>query len=165
VITNRITVTRGLMYWVAQLLGALLGAALLQVFIVDDVLNGVPGIGGHGVNDEVVSSNLAALGIEALLTGLLVFTVFGAAVYPKGNTVIAPLAIGFAILVIHLVAIPMTGSGVNPARSFGPMVVFNRWDDFWIYFVGPLLGGGAAGLLYYFLYMMEDERAAAGAGP
>jgi aquaporin TIP len=165
VITNRITVTRGLMYVVAQLLGALLGAFLLQIFLVDDVLNLVPGIGGHGVNDQVVSSNVAAFGIEALLTGLLVFTVFGAAVYPKGNAVIAPIAIGFAILVIHLVAIPLTGSGVNPARTFGPMIVFNRWDDFWIYYLGPLLGGGAAGLLYYYLYMMQDERAAGGPGP
>jgi glycerol uptake facilitator-like aquaporin len=112
-----------------------------------------------------VSSNVAALGIEALLTGLLVFTVFGAAVFPKGNTIIAPLAIGFAILVIHLVAVPLTGAGVNPARTFGPMIVFDRWDDAWIYFVGPLLGGAVAGLLYYFLYMMEDERAAGGAGP
>ena len=60
-----------------------------------------------------------------------------AAVYPaanpKGNAIIAPLAMGFSILVIQPVAIPLTGSGVNPARTFGPMVVFNRWDDWWVY--------------------------------
>jgi len=160
-LTNRITITRGAMYWAAQLLGALAGALLLKALLDDGVLDQVPGAGGHGINDLVVPSQLAATGIEALGTALLVWTVFATAVNPKGNAVIAPLAIGFSILVIHLVAIPLTGSGVNPARTFGPMVVFNRWDDWWVYYVGPLLGGGAAGLLYYFLYLMEDEKAAA----
>lgn len=96
---------------------------------------------------------------------MLVWTVFATAVSPKGNAVIAPIAIGFSILVIHLVAIPLTGAGVNPARTFGPMLVFNRWDDWWIYYAGPLLGGGIAGLLYYFLYLREDEKAAAQPAP
>lgn len=164
-ITNRITVTRAGMYVVAQLLGAVLGALLLKAFISDTVLDQIPGAGGHIIDDQAVPSELAAMGIEALLTGLLVWTVFATAIYRRGNIVIAPLAIGFAILVIHLVAVPLTGAGVNPARTFGPALVFDRWGDHWVYWIGPLLGGAIAGLLYYFLYMMEDERAAAGAGP
>lgn len=172
VITNRITVTRGVMYVVAQLLGAIAGALLLKLFLTSELLDTIPGAGGHSINEDALAGTLAGLGIEALLTGLLVWTVFGTAVYPKGNAVIAPLAIGFAILVIHLVAIPLTGAGVNPARTFGPALVglggaeeTGVWDDHWIYWVGPLLGGAVAGLLYYFLYMMDDERAAAVAGP
>jgi MIP family channel proteins len=161
VITNRITVTRGVMYVVAQLLGALLGALLLKAFVIDSLLDQIPGAGGHALDRNAVPSQLAGMGIEAMGTALLVWTVFATAVYPKGNIVVAPLAIGFAILVAHLVLIPLTGSGINPARTFGPMIVFGRYDDWWIYYAGPLLGAGIAGLLYYVLYLMDDERAAA----
>lgn len=160
VITNRITVVRGLMYWVAQVLGAIVGALLLKLFIADIVTSEIPGMGGHAIAEDVVPNTMAGFGIEAFLTGLLVFTVFGAAVYPKGNPAVAPLAIGFAVLVIHLVAIPFTGAGVNPARTLGPAIVFGEFDDLWVYIVAPLLGGAIAGLLYYVLYIMEDERAA-----
>ena len=161
IITNRITVTRGLMYIVAQMLGAVLGALLLKAYLNDALLKQIPGAGGHQIDRDFVSSTLAGMGIEAFLTGLLVWTVFATAIDAKGNAIIAPLAIGFAYLVIHLVAIPLTGAGVNPARTFGPQVVFNRWHDWWVYYVGPLLGGGIAGLLYYFLYLWEGEKAAA----
>ncbi|HEY7269118.1 MAG TPA: MIP family channel protein [Dehalococcoidia bacterium] len=165
VITNRISVTRGGMYIVAQLLGAVLGALLLKLWLDSQVLDQIPGAGGHQLDHNTVKSQLAGMGIEAFLTGLLVWTVFATAIDSRGNAIIAPLAIGFAILVIHLVAIPLTGAGVNPARTFGPQVVFNRWHDWWIYYVGPILGGSIAGLLYYYLYMMEGEKAAATPAP
>jgi aquaporin TIP len=163
VVTNRITVTRGLMYVAAQLLGAVLGALLLRLFIDDALLKQIPGAGGNALDRSTVPSQLAGVGIEAFLTGLLVWTVFSTAIYRQGNIIIAPLAIGFSILVINLVAIPLTGAGVNPARTFGPALVFNRWDDWWIYYVGPVLGGSIAALLYYFLYLMEEEAAEASA--
>jgi aquaporin TIP len=158
VITNRISVTRGLMYIVAQLLGGVLGALLLRAFLNDGLLDQIPGAGGQALDRGVVTGPLAGVGIEALLTGLLVFTVFATAVHGRAPAALAPLAIGFAVLVIQIVSIPMTGSGANPARTFGPMLVFNRYHDIWIYYVGPLLGSGAAGLLYYLLYMADDLR-------
>jgi aquaporin TIP len=160
-ITNRITVTRAGMYIVAQLAGAVVGALLLKLLIASVVLDEIPGAGGHALAEDVVPNAVAGMGIEALLTGLLVWTVFASAVSSKGNIVIAPLAIGFAVLVIHLVAVPLTGAGVNPARTFGPALVFGEWDDFWIYYVGPILGAAVASLLYYFLYIMEEEQAPA----
>jgi aquaporin TIP len=171
VITNRITVTRGAMYIVAQLLGAVVGAFLLRALIADGVLNEIGGAGGHQladqtipeINDKIIQGPVIGMLLEATLTFVLVWTVFATAIHPKNSTVIAPLAIGFAILVIHLVAIPLTGAGVNPARTFGPAVAFNEWGDHWVYWVGPLLGGSVAGLLYYFLYIMEEERAPAAA--
>jgi MIP family channel proteins len=166
IITNRVTVTRGLMYIAAQMVGAVIGAALLKVFLEGALLDSIPGAGGHGVADDAVNGTLAAMGIEAFLTGLLVWTVFSAGVHPHGNHIIAPLAIGFAVLVIHLVAIPITGAGVNPARTFGPALMgvgggndIGVWDDWWVYYVGPLLGGAVAALLFYYLYLMDVERA------
>ncbi len=164
-LTNRISLTRGVMYWIAQMLGAVFGALLLKLFLDDALLKSIPGAGGHQISHDIVT-NLGALGVEATLTFVLVWTVFATAVDPKGNHLIAPLAIGFAVLVIHLVAIPITGAGVNPARTFGPMLVFNRFNDgWWVYYVGPMLGASIAGLLYYFLYLMDDEKAAAQSAP
>jgi aquaporin TIP len=173
VITGRVTVTRGAMYVAAQLVGAVLGALLLKLLIKDSLLDQIPGAGGHAIvpDSEAVSSQLAGMGIEAVLTGLLVWTVFATDIYPKGNAIVAPLAIGFAILVIHLVAIPMTGAGVNPARTFGPAVVgvggagdTTTWSNWWIYYAGPLLGGGVAALLYYVLYLMDADAEPAPSG-
>ncbi len=181
VITNRITISRGAMYVVAQLLGAVLGAFLLKALLSNELLDLIPGAGGHSLAKAVVPdlpgnvkpvSELTGMGVEAVLTFVLVWTVFATAVSPKGNPAIAPLYIGIAITVIHLVAVPITGAGVNPARTFGPAVAgvggagdTGVWDDHWVYWVGPLIGAAVAGLLFYVLYLMEDENAATAAAP
>jgi MIP family channel proteins len=159
VVTGKVSVTRGGMYIVAQLIGAVIGAALIKIFIVGELVDAM-GLGAHAINDEVVRSAMAGLGIEAVLTFVLVWTVFATAGDPRGNQVIAPLAIGFAVLVIHLAAVPLTGAGVNPARSFGPALVQGEWTDHWIYWIGPLLGGTIAALTYHFVYLTETEEPA-----
>ena len=83
--------------------------------------------------------------------------VFATAMDPKGRGNIAPIAIGLAVLVDHLIGVPLTGASMNPARSFGPSLVANFWDNHWIYWAGPLVGGGVAGLFYYFVYMYRSE--------
>jgi glycerol uptake facilitator-like aquaporin len=83
----------------------------------------------------------------------------------SGNA--APLYIGLAVVVVHLFLVPLTGTGINPARTFGPALflpataegVPGRWDDAWIYYVGPLLGAAAASLSYYMLYLMPSKSA------
>ncbi|KAJ1295142.1 hypothetical protein BS78_01G200900 [Paspalum vaginatum] len=65
--------------------------------------------------------------------------------------VLAPLPIGFAVFVVHLATIPTTGTGINPARSFGAAVVYNQaraWHDQWICWVGPLIGAAMATLYH-----------------
>ena len=97
------------------------------------------------------------MGIEAVGTFLLVWTVFAVAVAPRGNSgIVAPLYIGLAVVVAHLVMVPLTGTGINPARTFGPALVNGRWDDFWVYLIGPLIGAALAALSYQFLYLSED---------
>ncbi|ONK79629.1 uncharacterized protein A4U43_C01F8320 [Asparagus officinalis] len=61
--------------------------------------------------------------------------------------VLAPLPIGFAVFMVHLATIPITGTGINPARSFGAAVIYNTdkaWDDQWIFWVGPFIGAAIA---------------------
>ena len=159
VITGRITPTRGAMYVVAQLAGAVVGMLLLRAFLIDEIVDAT-GAGGHAINDAVVPSSLAAVGLEAVGTFVLVWTVFAVAIAPRGGSgIIAPLFIGLAILVAHIVLIPLTGSGINPARTFGPALINNAWTDHWVYWVGPLIGAAAAAITYYVLFLMPEEQA------
>jgi MIP family channel proteins len=159
VITNRITVTRGAMYVVAQLVGAAIGMLLLKAFLIGEVFDSIPGAGGNLINEAAVPSTLAAVGIEATLTFLLVGTIFATAVSPRGSGNLAPLFIGFAVFVIHLVAIPLTGTGANPARTFGPALVQGEWDDHWVYWLGPLIGAAIASVGYWLLYLQDSDNA------
>ncbi len=70
----------------------------------------------------------------------------------------ASIGIGLAVTIDHFVGVPLTGASMNPARSSGPALVANGWDDHWVYWLGPLVGGGGAGLLYYFLFMWRAEE-------
>ena len=91
--------------------------------------------------------------MEIVVTFALVFVIFATAVDPGGMGNLAPLAIGLAVLVDHILAVPITGASMNPARSFGPALVAGEWGDQWIYWVGPLIGGAVAGLVYQFAFM------------
>jgi aquaporin TIP len=168
-ITGRIAVPRAVLYIIAQLIGACLGVLLLRGLLSDELLSFVPGAGGHAIEGSIVTEPIYGMGIEAVMTFLLVWTIFATAVSPRGSALIAPLVIGFAVLVIHVVAVPMTGAGVNPARTFGPALllpgaaegVIGRWEDFWIYYIGPLIGASAAALSYWLLYLTDEEPPAA----
>merc|ERR1719410_3216929 len=101
---------------------------------------------------------------EFVFSFMLVFVVFQTAVEKGAITgsndsarpVTAPIAIGFAVFLAHLFLIPVTGCSINPPRSFGPALVATidgqkgLFDDFWIFFVAPMLGGAIAGLTHKF---------------
>ncbi len=74
--------------------------------------------------------------------------VFGTAVDPRAPAGFAGLAIGLTVTANILMGGVLTGMAFNPARAFGPALVAGFWQDQWVYWVGPLLGGGVAGLLY-----------------
>lgn len=74
----------------------------------------------------------------------------------------APLPIGFAVFMVHLATIPITGTGINPARSFGAAVIYNKgkiWDDQWIFWVGPFVGALAAAIYHKFILRAAAMKA------
>jgi MIP family channel proteins len=150
-VTRRMAPALAGVYWLAQLAGAVLGALLLTVLLPDDLTDpvalGAPALGlGIGAG--------AALVVEAILTFFLVWVVFATAADPRGTfTSIAGLAIGFTITLDILMGGPLTGAAMNPARAFGPELVSGEWADFWVWYLGPLLGGAAAALAYEHLYL------------
>jgi len=153
VVTRRIAPTLAAAYVVAQLLAGI-AAALAVRALYPDGLNldaGVPQLG------DGVSAG-AAMGIEAILTFFLVWVVFATAADPRGAfKSIAGLAIGLTITLDILAGGPLTGAAMNPARAFGPELVQGVWDDFLVYWIGPLAGGGIAALLYDLLYLRGLE--------
>ncbi len=138
-----------------QIVGAVIGALLLEAALVSQFEGN---LGAHALNLDVLEGEEAGLLVEAVLTFLLVFTVFATAMDPRGLANLAPVAIGLAILVDHLVGVPLTGASMNPARSFGPALVADFWDDHWVYWLGPLIGGGLGALAYYFTFMWRREE-------
>ncbi|CAI9760697.1 unnamed protein product [Fraxinus pennsylvanica] len=104
-------------------------------------------------------SNGTGLAAEIIGTFVLVYTVFSAT-DPKRNArdshvpVLAPLPIGFAVFMVHLATIPITGTGINPARSLGAAVIYGKdeaWDDQWIFWVGPFIGAAIAAFYHQYI--------------
>jgi MIP family channel proteins len=155
VITGRMKLSTGVLYVAGQIVGAVIGALLLEAAVVSQFEGN---LGAHALNLDVLDGEEAGLLVEAALTFLLVFTVFATAMDPRGLANLAPVAIGLAILVDHLVGVPLTGASMNPARSFGPALVADFWDDHWVYWLGPLIGGGLGALAYYFTFMWRREE-------
>ena len=148
VLTKKLRAAKGLMFIVAQLAGGLAGAALLLAAIPDAADTN---LGAHALGPDV--SVGMALIMEVIVTFALVFVIFATAVDSRGIGTMAPLAIGLTVAIDHLLAVPITGASMNPARSFGPALVSGSWADHWIYWIGPLLGGVLAGLLYQFVFI------------
>ncbi len=140
------------MYVVAQLLGAAVGASFLTLAIP---IAAQGNLGAHGLGAGITPGG--GFVAEIVLTFALVFVVFATAVDPKGPGHLAPLAIGFTILADHLVGVPITGAGMNPARSFGPALAAGVWDNHWIYWIGPLVGAALAALIYEFVFLRSEK--------
>lgn len=140
---------KGLLYVVAQCIGATSGAGILSFLIpADEAETGV------GVTAISKISAGQGFGVEFIITMVLVLVVFAAAADSNNSESVkgsAPLAIGLSITTSHLFAIPLTGSSMNPARTFGPSLVFSAWDNHWVYWAGPILGGVTAALIYQLL--------------
>ena len=147
-LTKKINIARGLMFMVAQLIGAVVGTLLLLATIPNATGTN---LGAHALGPGV-SVGMGLL-MEIIVTFALVFVIFATAVDRGGMGNLAPLAIGLTVLVDHLLAVPITGASMNPARSFGPALVAGQWANHWIYWVAPLLGAAIAGLVYQFAFI------------
>jgi len=159
-ITRRITAMLAVVYWIAQFLGALVGALLL-LWIYPDRIVDRTNIGAPALAEEI--SIGAGFVVEMILTFLLVWVIFATAADPRGSFVsIAGLAIGLTITIAVLMGGPLTGAAINPSRAFGPQLVAGFWDDAWLWYIAPLLGGGLAALAYEYIYLRGLEIPPAG---
>jgi len=134
---------KAVLYIIAQLCGAMLGA-LFSKIIYPEPHDGIT----RGANAVADGSAGKGFFLELILTFLLVFVVHMLALEVNNARNVAPFVIGSIVFVGHLVAIPVTGTSMNPARSFGASVVANQWDHHWIFWVAPLLGGVLASVCY-----------------
>jgi len=141
---GRVSIIRGLLYVVSQCIGAVAGSAVVKA-LTPEAYQGA--LGNTALQADMTVSQ--GLGIEFFLGFVLVIVVYGVIDPNKANDKTpAALVIGLTVTLGHLACVDYTGSSMNPARSFGSAVVSSGWDNHWIYWVGPILGGVAAGLLY-----------------
>ncbi|GLT89770.1 hypothetical protein SLE2022_077410 [Rubroshorea leprosula] len=154
-LARKVSLPRAILYMGAQCLGAICGCALVMS-LQKPYYNKF----GGGANEVTAGySKSTGLFAEIIGTFVLVYTVFSAT-DPKRNArdshvpVLAPLPIGFAVVVVHLATIPITGTSLNPARSLGAAVIYNNehaWADLWIFWVGPMVGAAIAAFYYQFV--------------
>lgn len=140
-------------YVIAQMAGAVVAAFLLRA-----IQTGAPGftmgdwaLGSNGWGPGFLGSytTTAAFLTETLLTFLFLFVIF-AVTSKLGNSNMAGLAIGLTLVLIHLVSIPITGTSVNPARSFGPAIFAGgiAMDQLWLFIVAPIAGAILAAIVW-----------------
>ena len=149
-------------YVVSQCIGALAGAGILAAIFglggVEDQTGGFGSNGLAGVNGSAV----AGLLVEIVLTFVFVLTILGVTSKKAGHGSFGGLVIGFTLTLVHILGIGLTGTSVNPARSFGPALVaaFSGNSDpikaLWVFIVGPFVGAAIAAVVYKFL---EKEKA------
>jgi aquaporin Z len=153
-----------LMYIIAQCLGAIVGAAILLAIAsgLDGYSRGHVGLGQNGFGDNSPAGySLAACFLaEVVLTAIFLFVIFGSTSKnaPKG---FAGVSIGFSLVLIHLVGIPITGTSVNPARSLGPalLVAGDAIKEVWLFIVAPILGAIVAALIWKLFFDPGPEEA------
>jgi aquaporin TIP len=138
-------------YWAAQFAGGILAALLLWWIYPSDVVDTAK-LGAPLLSEQIGPG--AGFVVEAILTFFLVWVIFATAADPRGTfKSVAGLAIGLTITLGVLMAGPLTGAAMNPARALGTQLVGNAWSDGWIWYLGPLIGGGLAAVLYDTLYL------------
>jgi aquaporin Z len=154
--TGRMKVEEGLAYMVAQVLGAIGGAYLLYAMMKTSPFysKSVQGLGadGYGSASHLHVSEGGAFLIEVVITAVFVMVVLFAT-HKAAIQGAAGLAIGFGLVVVHLIGIPLTGTSVNPARSLGPALVLGgtALSQVWVFLVAPLVGALVAAILHWVL--------------
>jgi MIP family channel proteins len=139
------------LYVVAQVAGAVVAMLVIDV--------------AYPAGSEVGATQLAdgtspadALFLEAVLTFVLVVVILAVAVGRSDTGQVAGLVIGAVVAASILTIGPLTGSSLNPARSLGPQLVLGEWDDAWVFWIAPVVGGLAGSLAFRVLYPSAGQR-------
>jgi aquaporin Z len=155
---GRFPLTELLPYWASQVLGAISGAGVLYA-IASSAMSFDPAAGfasnGYGEHSPGGYNLGSALIAEAVLTFMFLLVILGAT-SKRAPVGFAPIAIGLALTLIHLISIPVTNTSVNPARSTGPAIFVGGWalEQLWLFWLAPLVGGVAAG---FFSRWLNEE--------
>ena len=150
-------------YWVSQVVGAIVAAALLAF-----IAGGAPGFdistnglaqNGYGSASPGQYTLAAGLVTEVVLTAAFLMIILGST-DDRAPSGFAPIAIGLGLTLIHLISIPVTNTSVNPARSTGPALMVGglALQQLWLFWVAPLAGGLIGGLGYRMLFAQEQKR-------
>ncbi len=164
-VAGRMSAAEMVGYWIAQVLGAIVGAAVLYLILSGKASGWNGGLGQNGWGPGYLGeyNTLSALVYEIVATFLFLVTILGVT-HPFTPRGFAGLAIGLALVAIHLVGINVTGTSVNPARSIGPALVGfgsnpKAVAQLWLFIVAPLIGAGLAGFLYREGAMLDQPKA------
>jgi aquaporin Z len=150
---GRMKVSEGISYMIAQVAGGIAGAYLLYWMLTTSPLyhKAIQGLGtdGYGKESHLLVSQGGAFLIEVVLTAVFVMVVLFAT-HKAAIQGAAGVAIGFALVMVHLIGIPLTGTSVNPARSLGPALVVGgtALSQVWLFIVAPLVGGIVAAIIH-----------------
>lgn len=145
-------------YWIAQFIGAIIAALVLMLVINNCAdLGGVAATGlgcnGYGEASSTGISMFGAVLVEVILTMVFVLTILGVTADGKTGH-FAGLVIGLTLAFVHIMGIPLTGTSVNPARSFGPALVMAfegnavALDQVWVFIFAPLVGAALAAVIF-----------------
>jgi aquaporin Z len=164
--SGRMKLGEGIAYLVAQFAGGIAGAYLLYWMFTTSPLyhKGTQGLGadGYGTASRLLVSQGGAFLIEVVLTAVFVLVVLFAT-HKAAIQGAAGVAIGFALVIVHLIGIPLTGTSVNPARSLGPALVVGgtALSQVWLFIVAPLVGALVAALVHLLLADRSKDVAVA----
>lgn len=154
--------TQLLPYIFAQVLGAILGAAILYLIASGNAdFDLADGLASNGYADHSPGNYTltAALVTEIVMTFMFLIVILGAT-HLRAPVGFAGLTIGIALILIHLISIPVTNTSVNPARSTGPALLVGGWalQQLWLFWIAPIIGAVFAGLTYRFIFEKDQAK-------
>lgn len=160
-VAGRMTVVEFITYVISQVIGAVIAAGALYMIVSGQAgEEGVTNLGQNGWGEGYIDgySLQAAIIFELIATFLFVLMILGSTAR-GAPAAVAGLAIGLALVAIHLIGIPITGTSVNPARSVGPALLVGgqAMAQLWVFIVMPLAAGLAAGIVHRVLIAGDDH--------
>ncbi|MFL5849900.1 MAG: MIP/aquaporin family protein [Solirubrobacteraceae bacterium] len=157
-------------YIVLQLAGGVLGALVTKAILTEDNFPNADAVhyGAPTLSDAIDQSTGLGMLVEGLGTFFLVWAIVGVAVNPRAAKDWAAFVIGATLGAVVLIAAPLTGAGVNPARAFGPSLIAGgepAGTFLLVYVVAPVIGALIAAFVYFQMFILPGKKGPAGMGP